>query len=485
MPGRAAYVVSLALVETEARDRQRAESHGSLEWSPARGSPVRDWFRYRLCLGQMVRLPAQPKSAGALHTIARSEAGESSDGGLGGIFDDASKDNGNANTHEAGATFFSKVIVENEKARSTNEEPRCRALPHGTRTAMRALDFVDGPNSTGRFECGGLCTGDAHSRVLRPYRGPKDPDRTKQGMQHMLKPEGCRYHMFDEAALTRCLAGRSVLNIGGSVANSVQRGFERISNNSENKKQWWWSYGRTGINNNHDEATGKSTFGQSVITTQFIHHPFRYGLTNVLYPDAQKAVAFKSAAQYEKAMCSYDLVIFESGVHDLASPDRHVHRSMLAACTKPDAPCTDAELLPLLHNESWRLEMLGSYKRHLEGLMQMWDRCKAQRALKATASRKPLRPFQPIFKLSTAPNPAAEMKSCTAEWGYNTEGYYLLVANMAAREIVEGHGYEVFDPFPATQHADHRWFDLNGKDSLHSDVLSDLVTQMLINQLCD
>ena len=50
-----------------------------------------------------------------------------------------------------------------------------------------------------------------------------------------------------------------------------------------------------------------------------------------------------------------------------------------------------------------------------------------------------------------------------------------------AREVVEAAGFEVFDPFPAGLHAEApRWYD----DSQHSDTLSDLVTQMLISQIC-
>ena len=76
------------------------------------------------------------------------------------------------------------------------------------------------------------------------------------------------------------------------------------------------------------------------------------------------------------------------------------------------------------------------------------------------------------------------MRSCAAEWGYNTVGFYLQVGNQVARQVVEAHGYEVFDPYPATEHAATAWFDQGGRDSLHSDAVSDLVTQMFINQLC-
>lgn len=489
LPGRATYLMTAALIETQWREQQLAERRGPLEWTARGGSPVRDWFRYRKCLAAWVRLPP-PLRRGAT-SVAPSQGGRDEDAGLAresaGLIDGGSQLAGTGGSSSSIAEARSstvKVVVDTPRLASGagGDEPRCRGLAPGTRTAMRAL-AVD--NATGRFACAGLCTGDAHERVLRPYRGPKDADRAKQGMQHVLKPEGCRFHWFDEGELTRCLAGRSVLNIGGSVANGLQRGFERISSNMDNKKQWWWSYGRTGVTNNHDEATGKSVFNRSVVTTQFIHHPFRYGLSNVLRPDPKKVVAYKSAAKYESLMCAHDVVVFESGVHDLASPDRHVHRSMLAACAGARGPCTDAQLLPLLHNESWRLDLLGSYRAHLEELMQMWDRCREQRRRAAGSARKPARPFRPVFKLSTAPNPGTEMSSCTAEWGYNTEGWYLLVANAAAREIVEAHGYEVFDPYPATQHAARGWYDLGGKDSLHVDSLSDLITQMLINQLCD
>ena len=64
-------------------------------------------------------------------------------------------------------------------------------------------------------------------------------------------------------------------------------------------------------------------------------------------------------------------------------------------------------------------------------------------------------------------------------------GHYLFVANQVARQIVEASGFEVFDTFPAFVHAAPRCYDVQGNDALHADQLSDLVTQMLINQLCD
>ena len=137
--------------------------------------------------------------------------------------------------------------------------------------------------------------------------------------------------------------------------------------------------------------------------------------------------------------------------------------------------------MPILHNESWRLDLFAAYRAHLEELMGMWKQCADQRAKQQRTRRLP---FRPIFKLSYVPNSATELRSCGAEWGYNTQGQYLLAGNALAREVVERAGFEVFDPTPALLHAQPNWYDLNGKDALHSDTLSDLVTQMLINQLC-
>ena len=60
----------------------------------------------------------------------------------------------------------------------------------------------------------------------------------------------------------------------------------------------------------------------------------------------------------------------------------------------------------------------------------------------------------------------------------------MAIVNRVAREVVESAGFEVFDPYPASLHAKPRWFDLNGRDNQHSDMMSDLVTQMLLSQIC-
>ena len=119
-----------------------------------------------------------------------------------------------------------------------------------------------------------------------------------------------------------------------------------------------------------------------------------------------------------RALLPPQLVIFESGVHDFASPDRRVHRQMLDLCAPPQPPCTDEQLMPILRNQSWRLDLSMSYRKHLEQLMAMWGRCARVRS--RVNGRQP---FRPIFKLSYVPNSATELRSCNAEWGYNTMGH--------------------------------------------------------------
>ena len=107
--------------------------------------------------------------------------------------------------------------------------------------------------------------------------------------------------------------------------------------------------------------------------------------------------------------------------------------------------------------------------------MGRWRRCADKRL------QGGLTPFRPIFKLVAAPN---SISSCESEWSYNVEAHYMAIANGAAREVVEAAGFEVFDAFPATAHVQPNWYDLNGKDNQHSDIVSDLTVHMLLNQIC-
>ena len=276
------------------------------------------------------------------------------------------------------------------------------------------------------------------------------------------------------------------------MANAVQKGFERISGGCVN---WWWNYGRTSNAGFNDRSPGVSTFGGAKVFTQFIHHPFRYGLLNVIHPTWVLKTAGvhigpgrHRASDYEKLMCDFDVVVFESGVHDIALPDGHkVLIGLKEACSRR-TPCSDADILPvLLRNESYRLDMLSAYRSHLHELMAMWTRCHTDRERRRRGAPV-LPPFRPIFKLAYAPGDTPgnrrAVSPCSSPWGYNAHASYMQVANEVARQVVEANGFEVFDPFPAGMHSVRSWYDGSGSDVQHSDVLSDLVTQMLLNQIC-
>jgi len=424
LPGRHTYHVSVVLKDSQNRELQQLDGRGPLQWVR---SPVREWLRYRRCVSGAVRLPGSK-----------------------------SRDHG--------------VDIVIDRPELPLEEPQCGAVRADASTALVAL-----VNTTHGYACPpGMCTGNAYARVVDTYKASA---RESKGFRHVLKPEGCQLHFYEESEAADCLQGRSILNIGGSMANSVQRGFERLS--SRAKTSWWWDFGRTQISNNFQLSSGHTCYVDdqqraSVVTTVFIHHPFRHGLLNVLHPDPLKANGLKQASQFESLMCEHDIVIFESGVHDMALPDRRAHRALLNRCHGP-VPCTDAELLPILMNQSWRLDQLASYRTHLAELMGKWRRCADKRAQSGAT------PFRPIFKLVAAPN---SISSCSSEWGYNVEAHYMAVANAAAREVVEAAGFEVFDAFPATAHIHPTWYDNNGKDNQHSDFVSDLTVHMLLNQVC-
>ena len=220
VPGRHTYRVSAVLLDSQHRALQQAEGRPSLQWVH---SPVREWLRYRKCISRHVQLDKAI----------------------------ASKDG--------------SVVVEVEAPPLPTGEPQCSAVPPGASTAMVALDG----NSGLGYKCGvGMCTGDAARRVVNTFRGPKDAPRERKGFFHILKPSGCHFHWYDEAEVGRCLSGRPVLNIGGSVANSLQKGFERLT--SRPKLNWWWDFGRTQVSNNLQYATGRSCFSDDYNRTSVI-----------------------------------------------------------------------------------------------------------------------------------------------------------------------------------------------------------------------
>ena len=189
---------------------------------------------------------------------------------------------------------------------------------------------------------------------------------------------------------------------------------------------------------------------------------------NMLAPPA-KHDGFSTWKQYAAYMCDHDIVLLESGVHDFAVPDRYAAGRLTKLCRR-EQPCTDADILPVLGNATWRLRPLESYRQHLIAVMQSWAHCK---------KTKPH--WRGIFKTIFSPNP----QKCQTDWGYNTDAWHMQGANEVARQVVESYGFEVFDSFALGLHAPSHWYNMNGVDNQHSDALADAMTQTLVNQLCN
>ena len=434
LPGEHVYeVTTLHLMETSARRLQLAEEHGPLTWTATFQSPLIHWLRERRCVSALVPLDSRWRSVSI-------------------------------------------------RAPLPTNEPICGAVPTSATAAYYAV-----PNASACPSW--LCEGNATARLLAPYR--PDKRRSRVGFAHLLKPSGCRFRWRDADEVARCLAGRPLLNMGSSSATSLAKGFERISRanasaiDPRKEGSWWFDFGRTkgrgcGLHSGwgcvNDSAVGLSHFAHegrsATVSTLFFHHPYRYGLLNVINASEQRRVhggaslLMPSAAAYEKLMCKHELLVFESGAHDFGFTDRHADATLRRVCSGK-TPCCEADVLPVLLNQTWRLQPLVAYRARLLELMAMWRRCQAK------APR-----FRPIFKLSFAPVLSLR---CDQTWGYNTQSWNVAVYNEVARDVVESAGFEVFDPFPAGLHAESpNWYD----DSQHSDTLSDLVTQMLISQIC-
>ena len=350
LPGAHNLSVSVELLETQPRALQLAEGRGPLRWAEEGASPLPTWLRDFRCVG---------KPAPAASAVTRVLWGPLTAG-----------------------------------------EPRCGRLP--VAPAASSLLCVDPLEP-----CGWRCSGNTSERVVNTYRGPKYADRSRLGFHHVLKPAGCRYHWHGEAEVASCLApARSILLMGGSIALQLQRGFERLHHRPKAGSKWWFDYGRAGMENTRDLATGSTPFGDAVVRNRFIHHPFRNGLLNVIDTEAQVALfcpngdnkgcpfwGLRSTKLNAEAMCSADLLVFESGAHDFGLPDRRSFAALRARCTGA-APCAGEQILPLLRNQTWRLRPLESYAEHLETLMGIWREC---------SRRKPS--WRTIFKTAFAPRP--------------------------------------------------------------------------------
>jgi hypothetical protein len=165
----------------------------------------------------------------------------------------------------------------------------------------------------------------------------------------------------------------------------------------------------------------------------------------------------------------------------------------------------------LLDDRCRRLAPLSTFRKRLRRLMRLWRECKQQRHR-----------FRPIFKLAVAPpgprlpdpvvsEEKSAAKSADIQPGVRRSAtrraaavargsggcggqlhlsspHRVAAANALARQIVLEAGFEVFDPFSATFHASPLWLEApsTSVEALGAhEVVSDLITQMLVNQLCN
>jgi len=183
-------------------------------------------------------------------------------------------------------------------------------------------------------------------------------------------------------------------------------------------------------------------------------------------------------------MCSFDLLIFESGTHDFGLPFGDLvtfgKSRLKEACQgRTQAEC-HAVLLPAIRNQTWRLEPFHTYRQRLRTLTRMWARCRTKQPN-----------FRVIFKLAPAPRVREQHSDCEiAQWGFSTQAHHMARANAIARAEVEAAGFEVFaGSFSATLHARAEWFD-DVKQGIRyhpfeSEAISDVLTQLLLNKLCN
>jgi hypothetical protein len=389
-------------------------------------------------------------------------------------------------------------------------EPRCGAFPSAP-TASAYVTLLE-PETCNR---GAACEGDAAARLLNTSNVQRFRQREHKRYRHVLKPLGCRLHLLGEPEVTSCLRGRSLLNMGSDVIVNLMRGFGRLNRTLQSWTRqrpavgaqarlpfrlrpasvadWAYQFERTGGFNGRgpDVMAGRPQFGPATVTTQFLQHPPHYGLANILDPDgvalnASGRVGFRRTEQFERFMCKHDLVVLESGLADFAlsisagpSVTFSTNRVRPACAGSRDPATCEAALAPALHGEDWRRHPMRAYRQRLAKVLDMWRRCRAA---------KPH--FRGIFHLSPAPRARQSPSDCkVAQWGFSTQAHHLRVVNEAARELVTGAGFEVFEaPFALALHAPPQWFDdakYGVRYKIHeSEALSDLTTQALLAHIC-
>ena len=465
MPGEHEYELTLSLVETTLRSLQRAENRAGRLHISAHDEelPLIDWLRDRQCVWQRVPLP-----------------------------------------------LAHRTIKLNMPTPSASTAPLCTAVPPASSLAYRRVSpRCETPAPT----CERV--NQTWTHVLDTSNSARLRRRQSVGYEHELVSSECNFRWFGEVALTRCLAGRSLLNVGHDAVD-VQRGLARI-----NRSLHAWTQVRPGPQhpNAADFHRAFERHWQQCFFAKRGSCDVRFGGSRIrtllkrglpeLLPDTgaglhtppRQAHRRRLAAGVDvlTLMCEHDIVVFESGTSDMSLPTtRYVPlreaNVLIATCGngRPAAEC--AAVLPAaLKNETWRQMPLSTYRRRLVALMQVWKECRS--------SKGPA--WRGIFKLAGAPraraiHPTQEPADCElAQAGYSSQAHHMATANEVAKRIVEQAGFEVFDPFAATLHASPSWFDalpataVRARRSkglafeIHSaEAVSDMMTQMLLNQLC-
>ena len=174
--------------------------------------------------------------------------------------------------------------------------------------------------------------------------------------------------------------------------------------------------------------------------------------------------------------------MFESGAQDISLPPK-VAALLVNACRRgasggSGAAACDAALSSTLRSggEGWRQAPLAAYEKRLHTLLEAWSRCR---------QTKPH--WRGIFQLAVAPRPPRDCKALQLVSGFASDAHRVNEANSLAKRMVEAAGFEVFDPFGITLHADPRWYDGSGGSGGPHDAqsqmeaTSDVLTQMLIS----
>ena len=453
LPGTNEYELTVVLVSTQRRERQRREGRPSLRFSPSGESPLVHFLRDWQCVwaplrgGRLVRAATGPPAS---------------------------------------------------------PQPPCS----GGSAATSGAYFV----ALGLGEpCGRWCRGSPTRRLLDTSSAKRLAHRRRNGVAAplVLRPSSCRYNLLAGDEVASCLANTSVLNVGSSLAADLSKGFARLnaadlalarSDSRVERSRFWESFERyTSLG---EVSPGSRFPGGGSVRSTFIHLPFYNGLGNI-FPSR--------AAEFGELMCAHDVVVFESGMHDLALPSSRyyapaaptVTNALMRVCAESDdmREC-EAVSSRALGGQSWREFPLKTYRERLQALTRLWRGCRERRERAGLA-------FRPLFKLAPAPRTrnVSDFGCDVLQTGYNGQAHHVLVANEVARRVVEGAGFEVFDAFPLTLHADGAWFDrlrMAGfnqsrfvararrlgltwhglADVSHVEALSDMATQMLLGMLC-